>query len=144
MGAPDPHASSNVLDALKYAVGLFGGSILTAFAKNFFTTGGQDAREFRQEYREEIKRLREERAKDQEEIEELREDIRALRSAMEDQRLAQERQMRELHVQIERLTTRSLYYLTGRSEARALLLALETEYGRPPRVWPEDPKEGGT
>ncbi|EYB66926.1 hypothetical protein DEIPH_ctg062orf0001 [Deinococcus phoenicis] len=121
------------------ALGLIGGGILTAFAKQF-TFG--DGKEIRQELREELKRLREERGKDQEELDELREDVRVLRAAMEDQRTEQERQIRDLRLQIERLTTRNQHYLITRTEARALLNALERRQGLVETPWAADPLEG--
>ena len=51
--AADPGSTSNLLSAVIGALGLIGGGILTAFAKQF-TFG--DGREIRQELREELKK----------------------------------------------------------------------------------------
>lgn len=128
---------------MKYALGLIGGGVLTAFAKNFFTSDGKDAREFRQEYREEIKRLRDERATLLEEMDELREDMRVLRGAMEDQQMEHAKQIRELRLQVERLSTRNQHFLITRTEARALLNALERRQGLAETPWGADPLDGG-
>ena len=138
MASPDPHTTSNLLDALKLAGGGILGAALAAFARNFFTTGGNDAREFRAEYRDEIKRLRDARTADQEEIEELRDDIRNLRGALDELRAAHEKQLFDLRAQIELLTVRNQQYLIGRTEARALLNALERRTGLSPTPWPPD------
>ena len=143
MGSPDPHTTSSLIDALKLAGGGIAGAALAAFGRNFFTTDGRDAREFRQEYREEIKRLREERARDREEIETLRDDLRVLRDAMEEAQIEHAREIRDLRLQVERLTTHNQRLLIGRTEARALLNALERRQNIVETPWPEDP-EGGT
>lgn len=143
MANPDPNGLSTVLDAVKLVGGAIAGGALTAFAKNFLTTDGRDAREFRAEYREEIKRLREERAQQREEFDELGDDLRALRTALEDAEVKHASEIRDLRQQIERLTLRSNHYLIGRTEARALLNASERLRGIPQTPWPPDPSDGG-
>ncbi|CAM4435701.1 hypothetical protein [Deinococcus marmoris] len=139
MATPDP---SNLYDAAWAALGLIGGGIFTAFAKNFFTADGKDAREFRTEYREEIKRLRTDAATFEEEIAKLREDVRALRIAIEDQQAERAKQIRDLRLQIERLSARNQHYLITRTEARALLNALERLQGLTETPWGNDPEMG--
>ena len=140
MGGPD---TGNLIEAAKAALTLIAGGVATAFAKNFFTSDGKDAREFREEYRSEIKRLREERTTMLEEVEELREDVRALRSAMDDQQVEHARQIRDLRLQVERLSARNQHFLITRTEARALLNALERRQGLSETPWGNDPLEGG-
>lgn len=56
----DPQTAASVWDAVKLGLGGIAGATLAAFAKNWLTGSGTDARELRQEYRDENKRLREE------------------------------------------------------------------------------------
>lgn len=142
MSGVDPHSAASVWDAVKLSGAGILGAVAASFAKNFFTLAGSDGREIRQELREELKRLREERSRDQEELDELREDVRVLRGAMEDQRAEHERQIRDLRLQVERLTTRNQHLLIGRTEARALLNALERRQGLVETLWGPDPLEG--
>lgn len=138
-------ADPSILEAVKLAgSGILGGA-LVSFAKNFFTDAGKDAREFRQEYRDEIKRLREDRAKDQDEIEELREDVRVLRTGLEDQQIEHAKQMHVLREQIRVLTDFQVHLIVSRAEARADLNALQRTQGEPLTIWLPDPSPtGGT
>lgn len=118
-------ADPSVWDALKIGGGSVAGALVAAFVKNFFTSGGTDAREFRQEYREEITRLKD--------------DLKELRKEMDAVKTQHTQELGDLRLEIVALSRRNIHYLTGRSEARTLLNARERAAAESLTAWPDDP-----
>lgn len=107
-----------------------GGAAIASIIKGLVSGTTNDAREFRDEYREEIKRLRDEVK-----------DMRTEADSNQAQHLAEIATLRQ---QLEGLSQINIRYLTGRSEARTLLNAIERANGLPVTSWPIDPPTGGS
>ena len=107
-----------------------GGAAIASIIKGLVSGTTNDAREFRDEYREEIKRLRDEVK-----------DMRTEADSNQAQHLAEIATLRQ---QLEGLSQINIRYLTGRSEARTLLNAIERTNGLPVTSWPIDPPTGGS
>lgn len=122
--------SSELIKQAAYVLGAGGGgAAIASIIRGLISGTTNDAREFRDEYREEIKRLRDEVK-----------DMRAETDLNQAQHLAE---ITALRHQLEGLSQINIRYLTGRSEARTLLNAVERGNGLPVTGWPTDPPTGG-